>query len=205
MKNLIKYLFIFICVFAFTGCSDNVSQVKNNDISSTETIVLDKKSEDLYEKANNLYKQNDFDNALKVADEAVSYNKNNYKVLSLKGLLLAFGNNPDEGIKLIDTSLKINPNYTQGFYEMAIALKLAKRYQESIVYFNKVIDKDPENTWSYYGISTDFADMNNKKEALFYLKKAIDKGGIDIKKTAATQDHFMRFHGDPDFETLVAN
>lgn len=47
--------------------------------------------------------------------------------------------------------------------------------------------------------------MNDKKEALFYLKKAIDKGGIDVKKTAATQDHFMRFHGDPDFETLVAN
>ncbi|MDU1772479.1 MAG: hypothetical protein E6799_01480 [Dialister micraerophilus] len=61
------------------------------------------------------------------------------------------------------------------------------------------------SAFAFLIISTDFADMNDKKEALFYLKKAIDKGGIDVKKTAATQDHFMRFHGDPDFETLVAN
>lgn len=205
MNNICKFLLIFLCAFTFSGCSLNTIEPQPTQPLVSNSFTLDEKSENLYSNASTLYQNGKSKEALDLVNKAIEFNKNNYKALSLKGLLISFNNNPSDGIKLIDEALKINPDYTQGFYEMAMALKLNGQYNESIAFFQKVLKKDTQNTWSYYGISTDYADMNDKENSLLYLKKAIDLGGASVKEAAYNQDHFKKFHGDPDFENLVAN
>lgn len=205
MNNIYKYLMIFLCIFTFSGCNLNTIESQKTQSLVSNSFTLDEKSENLYSNASTLYQNGKSKEALEAVNKAIEFNKNNYKALSLKGLLLSFDNNPSDGIKLINEALKINPDYTQGFYEMAIALKLNRQYNESIVFFQKVLEKDSKNTWSYYGISTNYADMNDKENSLLYLKKAIDLGGASVKEAAYNQDHFKKFHSDPYFESLVAN
>lgn len=205
MNNICKFLLLSLCILTFNGCGSTVHKNKTSNNTISTVVVIDSKSESMYKKASTLYQKGENDTALKVLNEALNYDSNNYKALSLKGLLLSFNNQSDDGIKLIEKSLQINTEYTQGFYEMAMALKLNGQYEKSIKYFEKVIEKDTKNTWSYYGISTNYADMGNKEQALFYLKKAIDLGGNEVKSAAFYQDHFEKFHGNSEFEKLIAN
>ena len=171
--------------------------------SSPQIHVISKESENTYLKAVSAYGVGDHLTALEMANDALSKDENNYKALSLKGIIQAFDISPEEGIKTIKKSLAVNPDYVQAFFDMAMAQKLGKHYDESIFYFQKVIEKDPGNTWSYYGIATDYADKKDKNRALEYLKKAIELDSAQVKPQARIQDHFSWLHDDPDFLKLV--
>ena len=114
------------------------------------------------EKASALYAKGKNREALLTCDKALEIDRENYKALSLKGLILALDVSPEQGIGQVLKALKINPDYTQAFYDMAMAQKLAKHYDESISYFRKVLAVDPKNTWSLYGIATNYADSRRE-------------------------------------------
>ena len=171
--------------------------------SAPQIHVIAKESEDIYRKAVTAYGKGDHLTALQLANDALAKDEENYKALSLKGIIQAFDVSPEEGIATIQKSLSINPDYVQAFFDMAMAQKLGKHYDESITFFQKVLAKDPKNTWSYYGIATDYADKRDKPKALEYLKKAIDLDPQNVKPQARVQDHFTWLHGDKDFEQLV--
>ncbi|HZK28619.1 MAG TPA: tetratricopeptide repeat protein, partial [Clostridia bacterium] len=136
-------------------------------------------------------------------DKALEIDRENYKALSLKGLILAFDVSPEQGIGQVLKALKINPGYTQAFYDMAMAQKLAKHYDESISYFQKVLAVDPQNTWSLYGIATNYADKRDKANALSYLEKAMALDPEHVRPEALSQDHFEWLRGDADFQKVV--
>lgn len=160
-------------------------------------------SERLYEEALAAYQKGEKEGALSLADRALREDPENYRALSLKGLVIAFVSSPEEGIQWIGKALALQPDYVQGWYDMAMAQKLSGHYDESIRYFQKVLEKDPANTWSYYGIATNYADKRDKVEALRYLKKALQLDREAVRPAAAGQDHFQWLHGDPDFEALL--
>jgi tetratricopeptide (TPR) repeat protein len=198
------------CLIAITlisaGCGAEkppASSAPAQSQSAPQIHVITKESEDIYRKAVTAYGKGDHLTALQLANDALAKDEENYKALSLKGIIQAFDVSPEEGIATIQKSLSINPDYVQAFFDMAMAQKLGKHYDESITFFQKVIDKDPGNTWSYYGIATDYADKRDKPKALEYLKKAVDLDPQNVKPQARVQDHFTWLHGDKDFEQLV--
>lgn len=94
-------------------------------------------SEKVFQEASTLYAKGQNREALLTCDKALEIDRENYKALSLKGLILALDVSPEQGIGQVLKALKINPDYTQAFYDMAMAQKLAKHYDESISYFQK--------------------------------------------------------------------
>ena len=138
-----------------------------------------------------------------MANQAINEDGENYKALSLKGIILAFDISPDEGIPFIEKALSISPSYVQADYDMAVAQKLGRHYDASIVHFQKVLKADPQNTWSYYGIATNFADKKDRKQALDYLEKAVLLGGQDVVFAASVQDHFAFLREDAEFKRIL--
>lgn len=165
--------------------------------------VPSSQSEQLYEEALAAYQKGEKEAALSLSDRAIREDPENYKALSLKGLVIALTSSPEEGILWIGKALDLEPDYVQGWYDMAMAQKLAGHYDQSIQYFQQVLGKDRANTWSYYGIATNYADKRDKKGALSYLKKALALDRTAVRAAAAEQDHFQWLHGDPDFEALL--
>ena len=160
-------------------------------------------AEALYHKAAQAYGKGHRTEALRLANQAINEDGENYKALSLKGIILAFDISPDEGIPFIEKALSISPSYVQADYDMAVAQKLGRHYDESIVYFQKVLKADPQNTWSYYGIATNFADKRDREEALDYLEKAVILGGQDVVSAASVQDHFAFLREDAEFRRIL--
>ena len=160
-------------------------------------------SETIFQEASALYAKGKNREALLTCDKALEIDRENYKALSLKGLILALDVSPEQGIGQVLKALKINPDYTQAFYDMAMAQKLAKHYDESISYFQKVLAVDPQNTWSLYGIATNYADKRDKANALSYLEKAMALDPEHVRPEALSQDHFEWLRGDADFQKVV--
>ena len=177
--------------------------------ASSETVALKKiheivpASETIFQEASALYAKGKNREALLTCDKALEIDRENYKALSLKGLILALDVSPEQGIGQVLKALKINPDYTQAFYDMAMAQKLAKHYDESISYFQKVLAVDPQNTWSLYGIATNYADKRDKANALSYLEKAMALDPEHVRPEALSQDHSELLSGDADFQKVV--
>lgn len=206
MKSIILAALVITCALS-AGCGSSNAPASSSPApaatSAPAVHPISKESEQLYRKAVTAYGKGDHLNALELANKALEKDGENYKALSLKGIIQAFDVSPEEGIKTIEKSIAINPDYVQADFDMAMAQKLGKHYDESIRYFQKVLDKDPKNTWSWYGIATNYADKRDKAKALEYLKKAVDLDPKNVKPQAAAQDHFQWLHGDPDFQNLV--
>lgn len=187
MKPMILAVIALTAALAVSGCGSGKSKAPASTasvpVASSAHAVhsITKESEQLYVKAVSAYGKGDHLTALELSNQALEKDSENYKALSLKGIIQAFDVSPDEGIKTIEKSLAVNPNYVQAFFDMAMAQKLGKHYDESILYFQKVLKADPQNTWSYYGIATNYADKRDKAKALEYLKKAIELDPKNVK------------------------
>lgn len=203
MKSIILAALMITAALSAGGCGTPKAPSPSPASSVPAVHQINEESEQIYRKAVTAYGKGDHLHALELANQALEKDGENYKALSLKGIIQAFDISPEEGIGTIQKSLSINPDYVQAYFDMAMAQKLGKHYDESIRFFQKVLDKDPHNTWSYYGIATNYADKRDKAKALEYLKKAVDLDPKNVKPQAATQDHFQWLHGDADFQKLV--
>lgn len=200
-----------ILMLGLAGCSGDTKSPAASAASSasSETAALKKiheivpASETIFQEASALYAKGKNREALLTCDKALEIDRENYKALSLKGLILALDVSPEQGIGQVLKALKINPDYTQAFYDMAMAQKLAKHYDESISYFRKVLAVDPKNTWSLYGIATNYADKRDKANALSYLEKAMELDPEHVRPEALRQDHFEWLREDKDFLKIV--
>lgn len=200
-----------LLILGLAGCSGDTKSPAASAASSasSETAALKKiheivpASETIFQEASALYAKGKNREALLTCDKALEIDRENYKALSLKGLILALDVSPEQGIGQILKALKINPDYTQAFYDMAMAQKLAKHYDESISYFRKVLAVDPKNTWSLYGIATNYADKRDKANALSYLEKAMALDPEHVRPEALRQDHFEWLREDKDFLKIV--
>lgn len=200
-----------LLMLGLAGCSGDTKSPAASVASSasSETAALKKiheilpASETIFQEASALYAKGKNQEALLTCDKALEIDRENYKALSLKGLILALDVSPEQGIGQILKALNINPDYTQAFYDMAMAQKLAKHYDESISYFQKVLAVDPKNTWSLYGIATNYADKKDKANALSYLGKAMALDPEHVRPEAMRQDHFEWLRADKDFLKIV--
>lgn len=198
-----------LAALMFTGCG--VENGKENTPVATappaaeerKTHTIPEGSEALYHEAARAYGKGRRTEALQLANRSLEKDEDNYKALSLKGIILAFDISPDEGIPFIEKALSMSPEYVQANYDMAIAQKLGKHYDESIFHFQKVLKADPQNTWSYYGIATNYADKKDKAQALAYLEKAILLGGQDVALAASSQEHFAFLREDREFKKIL--
>lgn len=202
-----KSLFCLLAAaFLLGGCAPSSPPAASSvsaPAAPSSPHVISPKSEALWQEALAAYGKWDKEKALRLCDEALAADKDNYKALSTKGIVTAFSGRPDEGAALVKQALSMAPSYTAGYYDLAMALKLGKHYDEAAAAFRKVLEKDPKNTWSWYGIATIYADRHDKKNALINLKKAIAIDPASVKDAARTQDHFQWLHGDRDFEEMV--
>lgn len=205
MKYICTALMISLALIS-SGCMQEKApapEPPKAQMESAKVPSISKESEEFYRKAVTAYGKGDHLTALENANKALDADGNNYKALSMKGIIQAFDVSPEEGITTIGKALSINPDYVQAFFDMAMAQKLGKHYDESISYFQKVLASDPNNTWSYYGIATNYADKRDKANALKYLEKAITLDPENVKPEARTQDHFQWLHNDRDFQKIV--
>lgn len=215
-----------LCAVLLAGCgksaesrTSQTTSVKTSGSSGTSSVAFaasassavpstyfsSQQVADLCNQAQSAYMNNQYDTAMKLADQAIAVDAHCFQAYNIKGAAYYFQNGnavADKAIALINQSLTINPNYDYGYFNRALIYKGLKQYDKSIADFQKNIDITPSAAWAYYGIATIYADTKQTDPALSYLQKAINLDS-SIKQTAKEQDHWDNLRDNATFQTLV--
>ena len=118
--------YALLAVLLMAGCGVDSGEKKTpaaEDIPAAQEIKvheIPEASEALYHKAAQAYGKGHRTEALRLANQAINEDGENYKALSLKGIILAFDISPDEGIPFIEKALSISPSYVQADYDLSL-------------------------------------------------------------------------------------
>lgn len=201
-NSLVAMLLVGVAV-SVSGCSlFSHEEPKAQPVQANTTVVDKPTPEKAQQEAVKLMQQGKYAETVAKADEIIKEFPDSADAYSVRGMALALEGKTDEGLKDTQKAYQLNPNSVSNYYNMAMVYKLQGNLNESKAWFEKVLQKDPRNTWSIYGMATIYADQGQDRLALQWLSQAI---GIapSVKAVARTQDHFVRFHGNPQFEAMV--
>ena len=184
-----------------TGCgTDKPSEseaVKPNSVVVSHEVPANE-----VQLARELLQDNKYSEAIAKADEILKEHPKSDEAYSIKGMEQGLNGDVENGLKNEQKAHELNPDNVSVYYNLAMLYKLQGDLYTSKSWFEKVLQKDPRNVWSVYGIATIYADQGDDRLALDKLREAI---ALDeqVKAVARTQDHFVRFHGNPQFEAIV--
>lgn len=201
-------------MITFTGCgflagmnqgaASQIRAEKSGPMDSKNVTAVEKADHHMQDVSQAIAQMNagNYTAAIEESNRVLQGDLDNDYAYSVRGLSEALNGDIGAGLKDVQKAYEINPHNVSNFYNMAMVYKLDGQLDQAKIWFEKVLDADPNNTWSVYGIATIYADKGDDSNALAWLKKAIDLNS-DVKATAAEQDHFARFHGNPQFEKLI--
>ncbi|SUP43220.1 TPR repeat-containing protein yrrB [Veillonella criceti] len=194
---------MIVLTLVLSGCGAETTSNESVKVVTPNTTVATKAQPvEAVAEATRLLQKNEYTAAIAKADEILKIYPNSDEAYSIKGMAMGLNGAAQGGLEFTKKAYKINPNNVSNYYNMAMLYKLEGNLQEAKNWFEKVLAKDPRNTWSVYGIATIYADQGNDEKALEWLKQAISIDPV-VKDVARTQDHFVRFHGNPTFDALV--
>jgi len=126
--------------------------------------------------------QGNYEEAIKVCDNAIETNPLDPRAWYNKGLCLAYLGKYEEAIEALDKATEINPKYSEAWYNKGLCAGQLGNYIEAIDAFNQTIEIDPQNSdaWYYEGLA--LLNLGNYKEAIDAFNRTIeiDPKNLDV-------------------------
>ena len=124
-------------------------------------------------KADELYNQERYQEAIEWYDKALAINPNDVYALYSKGGALHGLGRYQEAIEWYDKALAINPSYEDALGGKGGALHGLGRYQEAIVWYDKALAIDPNDVYELSGKGDALLNLERYQEAIVWYDKAI--------------------------------
>jgi len=128
----------------------------------------------LFKDALKIYKLGDLEEAIKLFDDALELDPNNYEVLNQKGVLLDKLDNTEEAIKIYDKAIEIEPEQTKAYYNKGLLLKDLKKYDEALEIFDKVTEIDIMHLSSHFEKGLIHDELGHLEEAIKYYEAIVE-------------------------------
>lgn len=115
---------------------------------------------------------NNYDEAFKLADQALLLNSQDQTANYVKGLCLArhYGK-IQEGIPFLERAIKIGNVHSTWKADLAVAYGMTGRFVESIQILEEIAKKEPSQT-IYGNLATSYAKIGNMQKAQYYMQLA---------------------------------
>ena len=187
-----------------------IEQQQKQEKEDQEKIKIEieekkKKQQQLDQKAGQadaLFYARKYDDAIKLAEEVIKEDPDNYIAYNVLGITKIFKSRTlDEGMKDLDRSLQLKSDYGYAMFNKGLAYELLGYYDEAIEWYNKNL-KVEKYVWSYYGIASVYGRRGDVENTVKYFKKAIE---VDpkVKETAKDEHDFDPVRGDERFSRLL--
>lgn len=135
--------------------------------------------ESLYEKANNYYYENDYDNAIKIYNEIINKKPDHYLSYEKLGKIEQARNNLKQAVFYFEKALSINTKNATAWNDLGNLYYDMVDYNNAIRCYKKAVEVDENFYWSYYNIGLAMTRMYTKedrkemKEAKEWFEKAL--------------------------------
>ncbi len=131
------------------------------------------------EKADELYRQGRFEEAISYYDQAIRYampgdeGRPLDQLWNRRGLALCRLSRLEEARASFDRALQINPECTDAVNNVGVVLYRQKRYDESVAIFDEIIAKQPDYVRAWYNKGVVMNRLGRFRQAIDYYDKAL--------------------------------
>ncbi|WP_196008065.1 tetratricopeptide repeat protein [Clostridium tyrobutyricum] len=182
----------------------NAQIVKENSSTKSNLKYYEneksKKLNQKYKEAENMFRNKQYSNCIKKADEIIIEDKNFYKAYNIKGIALSYSGNFEKGMENIDKSIELNSNYGYAKFNKALAYELYGKYDEALLWYDKDLSIE-KYVWSYYGKASIYGRRGDITNTVKYLKIALDMSP-EIKDIAKDEKDFDPVKNSKEFQQL---
>jgi len=131
-------------------------------------------AQDLVEKADTAYKEEDFVKALALLNEANLKDENNEEILFKIAYILQKSGDDIEALKYYKEALSLDKRNEFIHNSMASIYRTNGEFTSARIHLKASLDIDDENALTYYNYGNLLVDMEHKEEAIEMYKKAIE-------------------------------
>jgi tetratricopeptide (TPR) repeat protein len=125
-------------------------------------------------KANKLYAENKFEEAVAAYEEAIKLNETQWGYFFNLGLAYKKMKKMDEAKGAFRKALELNPNSYSSNKELAEALGVEENYEEAKKYFLKATELSPDDADALYNLGVVSTNLGQSEEALQAFLKAVE-------------------------------
>ena len=131
-------------------------------------------TEELKTKIQKLIEEKNFEEAIKLCDEAIKKNDKDEDAYFLKGSCNFELKNYYTVIENLNKTIELNPNYEKAYFNRGISKSYLKMYKEALEDFDISIKLNPNIDRTYFEKSIILFDIERYEEAIINLHKAIE-------------------------------
>jgi len=131
-------------------------------------------AQDLVEKADTAYEEEDFVKALALLNEANLKDENNEEILFKIAYILQKSGDDIEALKYYKEALSLDKRNEFIHNSMASIYRTNGEFTSARIHLKASLDIDDENALTYYNYGNLLVDMEHKEEAIEMYKKAIE-------------------------------
>ncbi len=197
----------------FTDISPNVNlkiQPEENFDNQTEPELLAVfyDAEAWYQKGNNLYEKQQYQDALVAYEKAISKEHNHYLAWFMRGKTFNKCRCYEEEIACYEKAISIRPDYHKAWFMKSVVLSQLERDEQALASYNKAVEIQPKDFWAWRERGKILEKLERYQEAADSYHKAvlikpdfrlaIDGRKRMLNKLRSTQSNNIKLVNDPE-------
>ncbi|CAD8204441.1 unnamed protein product [Paramecium octaurelia] len=157
---------------------DQITKLKNDlNLFALDYYQISKsnieKSEELFKIGYKLYRDDKYEEAIEIFDQALNFNSNHQLSLVTKAESLKMLHQYNEAIIWADKALQVNSNHYISFYTKADSLRGLNQYNEAILWIDKALQINPKDFYSLFTKADSLRMLEQYTEAIIWAEKAL--------------------------------
>lgn len=153
---------------------------EDSDIQSGYDLQYSNDNNMWVERAIFLYKEGDYEGAVKCCDKALELDPADMVAMTKKGLILGVQKKFEESLRCYDKVLDIDPDDEEVMFQKAAILTALDRYDEAIFYCTRLLIKNPDNFEVQILKGRCLFIKGRYEEAMIYFNEALSNKGEDL-------------------------
>ena len=148
-------------------------------VSAADFYERSPANKSLFEKAHTVVEKKDYANGIKLLNQVVQNDQNDYQAWTLLGTLYLVQEKRDEAEKAYRTAIEVKPTYVLPLINLGKLLLTEKKFEEAVEQLTRAVELQPQSPDANLFLGEAYLHLKKGSKAIPYLNEAGKLGKIE--------------------------